>query len=231
VLHQQESRRKLVRAASPATATTSTSADRQRQRPPLHQQRQRPLLRAAYQRWRSPQGVRHRKEVLAPVLMRGATTRPLKPKSRGLGGRGALMVPLAEATTSAVGSLTSSGNHLSTNDSDHLCTGRQRLPQHARRGPRSRPLTGVTTRPSKNAAATPAAYDVLYDPPPPVRPTGRRPRGCGGPAHDATVTRAVDGHPRPGQSGRRQRRRRRRSHPAQRARHAAADSLQPAGPA
>jgi hypothetical protein len=173
VLHQQESRRKLVRAASPATATTSTSADRQRQRPPLHQQRQRPLLRAAYQRWRSPQGVRHRKEVLAPVLMRGATTRPLKPKSRGLGGRGALMVPLAEATTSAVGSLTSSGNHLSTNDSDHLCTGRQRLPQHARRGPRSRPLTGVTTRPSKNAAATPAAYDVLYDPPPPSAANGQ----------------------------------------------------------
>jgi hypothetical protein len=51
------------------------------------------------------------------------------------------MVPLAEATTSAAGSLTSGGDHLSTNDSDHLCTGRRRLPQHARRGPRSRPLT------------------------------------------------------------------------------------------
>jgi hypothetical protein len=49
------------------------------------------------------------------------------------------MVPPAEATTSATGSLTSSGDHLSTNDSDHLCTGGQRLPQHARRGPRSRP--------------------------------------------------------------------------------------------
>jgi hypothetical protein len=33
------------------------------------------------------------------------------------------MVPPAEATTSAVGSLTSSGDHLSTDDSGHLCTG------------------------------------------------------------------------------------------------------------
>jgi hypothetical protein len=28
---------------------------------------------------------------------------------------------------------------------------------------------GVRTRPSKNAATTPTAYDVLYDPPPPGR--------------------------------------------------------------
>jgi hypothetical protein len=34
-----------------------------------------------------------------------------------------------------------------------------------RRGPRSRPRAGVRTRPSKNATATPTAYDVLYDPP------------------------------------------------------------------
>jgi hypothetical protein len=35
----------------------------------------------------------------------------------------ALMVSPAEATTSAVDSLTSGGDHLSTNDSGHLCTG------------------------------------------------------------------------------------------------------------
>jgi hypothetical protein len=35
----------------------------------------------------------------------------------------ALMVSPAEATTSAVGSLTSDGDHLSTNDSGHLRTG------------------------------------------------------------------------------------------------------------
>jgi hypothetical protein len=65
------------------------------------------------------------------------------------------MVPLAEATTSTVGSLTSGGDHLSTDDSDHLCTGRRRLPQHARRDPRSRPPTRVRTRPSKNATPPP----------------------------------------------------------------------------
>jgi hypothetical protein len=35
----------------------------------------------------------------------------------------ALVVSPAEATTSATGSLTSGGNHLSTDDSGHLCTG------------------------------------------------------------------------------------------------------------
>jgi hypothetical protein len=34
-----------------------------------------------------------------------------------------LVVSPVEATTSAAGSLTSSGDHLSTNDSGHLCTG------------------------------------------------------------------------------------------------------------
>jgi hypothetical protein len=108
------------------------------------------------------------------------------------------MVSPAEATTSTMGSLTSGGDHLSTDDSAHLCTDGRRLPQHTQRGPRSCPPTGVRTRPSKNATVTPAAYDVLYDPL--VRPAGRRSRGCGGPAHGATVARAVDGQPRPGQT-------------------------------
>jgi hypothetical protein len=122
------------------------------------------------------------------------------------------MASPAEATTYAMGSLTSGGDHLNTNDSGHLRTGGQRLPQHARRGPRSRPPTGVRTRPSKNAAATPTAYGVLYDPP--VRPAGRRSCGCGGPAHGTTVAHAVDGQPRPQPDDRRQRRRWRRSRPA-----------------
>jgi hypothetical protein len=83
----------------------------------------------------------------------------------------ALMVLPAEATTFAMGSLTSGGGHLSTDDSGHLCTDGRRLPQHARRGPRSCPPAGVRTRPSKNAATTPTAYGVLYDPP--VRPAAR----------------------------------------------------------
>jgi hypothetical protein len=61
------------------------------------------------------------------------------------------------------------------NDGDHLCTGG--LPAVAttsasapwRGGPRPRPPTGVTTRPSKNASATSTVYDVLYDPPGSVR--------------------------------------------------------------
>jgi hypothetical protein len=108
-----------------------------------------------------------------------------------------------------MGSLTSDGDHLSTDGSGHLRAGGQRRTQRAPGGPRSCPATGVRTRPSKNAATTPAAYGVLYSPP--VRPPAREKpwmwrtrirhdrRPCGG----WTVT------PRP--NGRRQRRRRRQS--------------------
>jgi hypothetical protein len=131
------------------------------------------------------------------------------------------MVSPTEATTSATGSLTSGNDHLSTDDSDHLCTGGRRLPQHARRGPRSHPPAGVRTRPSKNAVAAFAAYDVLYDPT--VRPAAREKpwmwRTCARrdrrPCDGRTTT------PRP--SSRRQHRRRHQSHPGQGARHAAAD--------
>jgi hypothetical protein len=54
----------------------------------------------------------------------------------------ALMPSPAEATTYARGSLSSGCDHLSTDDSGHLCTGRWRLPQHVRRGPRSRLTNG-----------------------------------------------------------------------------------------
>jgi hypothetical protein len=101
-------------------------------RPPLRQQRQRPPLQAPCQQQRPPQGERHCKKVLAPILLRGATTRPLKPKSRETQRQVAQMVSPAEATTSAMGSLTSGGDHLSTDGSGHLRTGVRRLPQRAK---------------------------------------------------------------------------------------------------
>jgi hypothetical protein len=99
----------------------------------------------------------------------------------------ALVVSPAEATTSAVGSLTNGGDHLSTNDSSHLSTNDSShlrtggLPAMAAASPRTKrsslsPSYRVRTRPSKNAVVTSTAYDVLYDPPDSVetvRPTAR----------------------------------------------------------
>jgi hypothetical protein len=109
----------------------------------------------------------------------------------------ALTVSPAEATTSAVGSLTSGGDHLSTDDSGHLHTNvvpaDDGLPS-AREEVFALVLTaGVRTRPSKNAVAATAVYDVSYDPWCDRR-RGRS-RGCERPAHGATVSRAVDGQP------------------------------------
>jgi hypothetical protein len=132
------------------------------------------------------------------------------------------MVSPAEVTTSAMGSLTSGGDHLSTDGSGHLRTDGRQLPQRARRGPHSRPPTGVRTRPSKNTVATPAVYDALYDPP--ARPAAWeklwmwRTRA----RHDRHPCGGRTAAPRP--NGRRQRRRRRQSHPSRGARHAAANS-------
>jgi hypothetical protein len=58
--------------------------------------------------------------------------RPLKSKSRETRRQVALMVSPAEATTSAMGSLTSGDDHLSTDGSGHLRTGGRRLPQRAK---------------------------------------------------------------------------------------------------
>jgi hypothetical protein len=127
-----------------------------------------------------------------------------------------------EATTSAVGSFTSGGDHISplvaATTSAPMGSGCTSAHEEV-----FAPVltTGVRTRPSKNAAAAPAAYDVLYDLP--VRPMAREKpwmwptrarrhhRPCGGWA--ATL--------RP--SGRRKRRRRHQSHPGRGARHVAAD--------
>jgi hypothetical protein len=107
-----------------------------------------------------------------------------------------LTVSPAEATTSAVGSLTS------VDDSGHLRT--SAVPANGGR-PSAREevfapvlTAGVRTRPSKNADAAPAAYDILYDPQCDRR-RGRS-RGCARPTHGATVTHAVDGQPRPVQA-------------------------------
>jgi hypothetical protein len=55
----------------------------------------------------------------------GGREPPLKPKSRRSGAQAALTVSSAEATTAAVGSLTSSGHHhVSTDDSSRLRTTR-----------------------------------------------------------------------------------------------------------
>jgi hypothetical protein len=103
----------------------------------------------------------------------------------------ALTVSSAEATTSAVGSLTCGGHHLSTNDSGHLRT--NAAPANGGRPSAHKEVltpvlaTGVRTRPSRNTDIVPVAYDVLYDPPPPgegpwMWPTYARRdrRPCGG---------------------------------------------------
>jgi hypothetical protein len=80
---------------------------------------------------------------------------------------------------------------------------------------------GVRTRPSKNAAAAPAAYDVLYDLP--VRPVAWE-KSWMWPTRARRDRRPCDGRAatlRP--SGKRQRRRRHQSHPSRGARHTAAD--------
>ena len=135
----------------------------------------------------------------------------------------ALTVSPAEATTSAVGSLTSGSDHISpAGGGGHLSTGGQRLHQCARRGLRSRPRCGSIGKTIKNVVAAPTAYDVLYNllvqpeerEKPWMWPTRaqRHHRPCGGRA--ATL--------RP--SGRMQRRRQCQSHPGREARRAAADS-------
>jgi hypothetical protein len=81
----------------------------------------------------------------------------------------ALTVSSVEATTSAVGSLTCGGHHLSIDDSGHLRT--NTAPVNGGRPSAHKEVlapilaTGVRTRPSRKADTAPVAYDVLYDPP------------------------------------------------------------------
>jgi hypothetical protein len=224
-LHQQESRWKLAPGSltsggdhlcidgSSTTATTSAPAATTTSAPSDS-----PAVATALTHAPLRKGPR-------PRLPTGGGNEAIKAKESGAQWQVALTVSPAEATTSAVGSLSSGGDHLSTDDSGHLRT--SAVPANGvHPSPREEVLAPVLTarvrtRPSKNAAAAPSAYDVLYVPP--VRPVARekpwmwptcarRNRNpCSGWA--ATL--------RP--SGRRQRRRRHQSHPGRRARHAAAD--------
>jgi hypothetical protein len=142
-----------------------------------------------------------------PRLPTGDDNEAIKAKEPEVRRQVALTVSPAEATTSAVGSLTSGGDHLSTDNSGHLCA--SAVPANGGRpGAHEEVLapvltTGVRTRPSKNAAAAPAAYDVLYVPPvrlatrekPWVWPTRARRdrRPCGGRTAPPRPAQAVGG--------------------------------------
>jgi hypothetical protein len=151
----------------------------------------------------------------------GGDNKAIKAKEPEVRRQVALTVSPAEATTSAVGSLTSG-----TDDSGHLRT--SVVPANGGR-PSAREevlapvlTTGVrTTRPSKNAATAPTAYDVLYDPS--VRPAARE-KPWVWPTRARRDRRSCGGRtamPRP--SGRRQCRRWHQSHPGRGARHAKTD--------
>ena len=102
-----------------------------------------------------------------PRLPTGGDNEAIKAKESEARRQVALTVSPAEATTSAVGSLTSGGDHLSTDDSGHLRTSAV-LANGGRPSAREEVLapvltTGVRTRPSKNVDIAPAAYDILYN--------------------------------------------------------------------
>jgi hypothetical protein len=116
----------------------------------------------------------------------------------------ASVVSPAEATTSVVGSLTSGSDHLGTDDSGHLCTGggdhlcTGGLPATAAASARAKWSSLPSSHGSEDKTIQerdrhPHSVRRL------VQPLGRR-RGCGRPAHGATVARAMDGQPRPNQA-------------------------------
>jgi hypothetical protein len=105
----------------------------------------------------------------SPASPHGGREQAIKAKEPKVRPQVALTVSSAEATTSAVGSLTYGGHHhLSTNDSGHLRT--NAAPTNGGRPSARKEVlapvvaTGVRTGPSRNADTAPAAYDVLYDP-------------------------------------------------------------------
>jgi hypothetical protein len=76
------------------------------------------------------------------------------------------MASPAEATTSAVGSLTSGGDRISpTSGSDHLCTNGRRLHQHARRGLRFRPHCVSEDKTIQERRCRPRGIRRLVQPP------------------------------------------------------------------
>jgi hypothetical protein len=193
----------------------------QQRKPHQHQRRRPPVHRRLASNGNHPSMCAAAGRTSPPSPYRGRQ-QAIKAKEPEVGRQVALTVSPAEATTSAVGSLTSDDDHLNTDDSGHLRT--SIVPANGGHASVHKEVfapiltTGVRTRPSKNAAPTRTAYDVLYDLPvrlvpqkkPWMWPTRARRdrRPCGGRA--ATL--------RP--SGRR----RHQSCPDQGARHAAANS-------
>jgi hypothetical protein len=182
-----------------------------------------------HQQWRPPKCVRHCEEVLAPVLLRGGDNEAIKAKEWEARRQVALTVSPAEATTSAVGSLTSGGDHLSTNDSDHLCTGG--LPATAAASARAKRSSlpyshGSEDKTIQERTRHPHGVRRLVQPPgdvgavwPAARETPWMWRTCA--RRDRRPCGGRTAAPRP--SGRRRRQRRRQSHLGQGARHAAAN--------
>jgi hypothetical protein len=150
-----------------------------------------------------------------PRLPTGDDIEAIKAKEWEARWQVAPVVSPAEATTSVVGSLTSSSDHLGTDDSghlctyggDHLCTGglpttstasarakRSSLPSS--HGSEDKTIQECDRHPPRRTTSctTPQAASEQWG-----RRLGRR-RGCGGPAHGATVARAVDGQSRPVQA-------------------------------
>jgi hypothetical protein len=101
-----------------------------------------------------------------PRLPTGGDNEAIKAKEPGVRWQVALTVSPVEATTSAVDSLTSGGDHISpSNGSNHLCTDGRRLPQHARRGPRSRPQCGSEDKTIQERRRRPHGVRRLVRPP------------------------------------------------------------------
>jgi hypothetical protein len=126
------------------------------------------------------------------------------------------------ATTSAVGSLTSGGDHISpTSGSDHLCTDGRRLPQHERRGPRSRPHCRSEDKTIQERRRRPRGVRRLVRPPGTAGGTGEAVDVADPRTARPSPVQWMDSHTHP--SFRRQRRRRHQSHPGRGARHAVVD--------
>jgi hypothetical protein len=101
-----------------------------------------------------------------PRLPTGGDNEAIKAKELEVRWQVALTVSPAEATTSAVGSLTSGGDHISpTSGSNHLCTDGRQLPQHARRGPRSRHHCGSEDKTIQERLRRPRGVRRLVRPP------------------------------------------------------------------
>jgi hypothetical protein len=150
-----------------------------------------------------------------PRLPTGDDNEAIKAKEWEARRQVAPVVSPAKATTSAVGSLTSGGDHLGTDDRGHLCTGggdhlcTGGLPATAAASARAKRSSLLSSHGSEDKTIQERGRH------PPRRTTscttpratseqcgwwrGRR-RGCGGPAHGATVSRAVDGQSRPDQA-------------------------------